>query len=105
MANRRFKGRDVQGKGFIGCGGAIRTTVGKGKRRMRQIGEKNLDYSSVMDTLLQLPACTLIATGRTGTDFLQSLLDSHELQDRFQEIFQINANYRDVKQKLKKLRK
>ena len=30
-----------------------------------------------MKHLLQLPSCTLITTGRTGTDFLQSLLDSH----------------------------
>lgn len=27
--------------------------------------------------MLTLPACTLVTTGRTGTDFLQSLLDSH----------------------------
>ncbi len=30
-----------------------------------------------MDHIVKLPACTLITTGRTGTDFLQSLLDSH----------------------------
>ena len=30
-----------------------------------------------MERLLKLPACTLVTTGRTGTDFLQSLLDSH----------------------------
>ena len=35
------------------------------------------DYKRMMDHILQLPSCTLITTGRTGTDFLQSLLDSH----------------------------
>ena len=30
-----------------------------------------------MARLLELPACTMVTTGRTGTDFLQSLLDSH----------------------------
>lgn len=35
------------------------------------------DYPKIMDRLLALPSCTLITTGRTGTDFLQSLLDSH----------------------------
>jgi hypothetical protein len=35
------------------------------------------DYRKLMDRLLELPACTLLTTGRTGTDFLQSLLDSH----------------------------
>ena len=36
-----------------------------------------IDYKKLMDHIVKLPACTLIATGRTGTDFLQSLLDSH----------------------------
>lgn len=36
-----------------------------------------IDYKKTMDRLLSLPACTLITTGRTGTDFLQSLFDSH----------------------------
>ena len=36
------------------------------------------DYKKLMDVLLQLPACSLITTGRTGSDFLQSLFDSHE---------------------------
>lgn len=31
----------------------------------------------MMDKLLELKACALITTGRTGTDFLQSLLDGH----------------------------
>ena len=35
------------------------------------------NYEKVMNSLLLLPSVTLIATGRTGTDFLQSLLDSH----------------------------
>lgn len=35
------------------------------------------DHKRIMDSLLELPACTLVTTGRTGTDFLQSLLDSH----------------------------
>ena len=35
------------------------------------------DRSATMERLLKLPACTLVTTGRTGTDFLQSLLDSH----------------------------
>jgi hypothetical protein len=35
------------------------------------------DYKRMMDHILQLPSCTLITTGRTGIDFLQSLLDSH----------------------------
>lgn len=35
------------------------------------------DYSRLMDKLLNLPSCALITTGRTGADFLQSLLDSH----------------------------
>ncbi len=40
-------------------------------------GPPVVDYPHVMDHLLNLPSCTLITTGRTGTDFLQSLLDSH----------------------------
>jgi|SaaInlStandDraft_2_1057019.scaffolds.fasta_scaffold02407_5 hypothetical protein len=32
---------------------------------------------SLLDHLLEIPSCALIATGRTGTDFLQSLFDSH----------------------------
>ena len=36
-----------------------------------------LDHQKTMDRLLALPSCALITTGRTGTDFLQSLLDSH----------------------------
>ncbi len=35
------------------------------------------DYPGLMDRLLRLPACALLTTGRTGTDFLQSLFDSH----------------------------
>ena len=35
------------------------------------------DHRRVMASLLELPSCTLITTGRAGTDFLQSLLDSH----------------------------
>ena len=36
-----------------------------------------IDCKNLMDHIVKLPACTLITTGRTGTDFLQSLLDSH----------------------------
>ena len=35
------------------------------------------DYKAIMDRVIGLPVCTLITTGRTGTDFLQSLLDEH----------------------------
>ncbi len=35
------------------------------------------DYRKLMDRLLEMPACALLTTGRTGTDLLQSLLDSH----------------------------
>jgi hypothetical protein len=36
-----------------------------------------IDYKRLMDHIVKLPSCTLVTTGRTGTDFLQSLLDSH----------------------------
>ena len=36
-----------------------------------------INYTSLMDRLLELPACVLFPTGRTGSDFFQSLLDSH----------------------------
>ena len=39
--------------------------------------DSNKTYSDVMDHLESLKPCTLITTGRTGTDFFQSLLDSH----------------------------
>ena len=35
------------------------------------------DYQALMWHLEVLPSCTLLTTGRTGTDLLQSLLDSH----------------------------
>ena len=35
------------------------------------------NYKVLMDHLLSMPSCTLITTGRTGSDLLQSLLDSH----------------------------
>lgn len=35
------------------------------------------DGKALMAHLTRLPACALITTGRTGTDFLQSLLDMH----------------------------
>ncbi len=35
------------------------------------------DYKALMERLEGLPACTLLTTGRTGSDLLQSLLDSH----------------------------
>ena len=34
-------------------------------------------YMNLMDHLSNLQAVALITTGRTGTDFLQSLLDAH----------------------------
>lgn len=38
---------------------------------------ETLEYQRIMDRLLSLPSCALVTTGRTGSDFLQSLLDSH----------------------------
>ena len=35
------------------------------------------DYKALMERLESLSSCTLLTTGRTGSDFLQSLLDSH----------------------------
>ena len=35
------------------------------------------DYRAQMAHLQRLPACALVTTGRTGSDYLQSLLDSH----------------------------
>lgn len=34
-------------------------------------------YKAMMDRLLELPACALFPLGRTGSDLLQSMLDSH----------------------------
>lgn len=36
-----------------------------------------VDYADQMDRLQQLSACGLVTTGRTGSDYLQSLVDSH----------------------------
>jgi len=36
-----------------------------------------IEYKKIMDRLLTLPSCALLTTGRTGTDLLQSLFDSH----------------------------
>ena len=36
-----------------------------------------MQHEKIMNHLLGMPSCALIATGRTGTDFLQSLFDSH----------------------------
>ena len=36
-----------------------------------------MPHETLLDHLLEIPSCALISTGRTGTDFLQSLLDSH----------------------------
>jgi len=44
------------------------------------------DYKVLMDHLTSIPSCTLITTGRTGSDFLQSLLDSHT------EVLTFNGN-------------
>src|SRR3990167_8055858 len=40
-------------------------------------GKNRRDGKALMAHLTRLPACGLITTGRTGTDFLQSLLDMH----------------------------
>ena len=45
------------------------------------------DYEKLMSHLIDLPACALITTGRTGSDFLQSLLDSHTEVLTFNGIF------------------
>lgn len=45
------------------------------------------DRKTLLPNLLQLPACTLITTGRTGTDFLQSLVDSHPQVLTFNGVF------------------
>lgn len=37
----------------------------------------NLDYIRLWQHVDELPWCALVTTGRTGTDFFQSLLDSH----------------------------
>lgn len=47
---------------------------------------ETINYPKIMDQLLKLPACTLFTTGRTGTDFLQSLFDSHP------EVLTFNGN-------------
>lgn len=44
---------------------------------MQEPNTTTTDYKKLMAHLLKLPSCTLITTGRTGTDFLQSLFDSH----------------------------
>ena len=44
---------------------------------MQEPNSVTTDYKKLMDHLLQLPSCTLISTGRAGSDLLQSLLDSH----------------------------
>jgi hypothetical protein len=44
---------------------------------MQESNTATTNLKKLMDHLLGLPSCTLITTGRTGTDFLQSLLDSH----------------------------
>ncbi len=36
-----------------------------------------IDYTKLMEKLLAQPVCALFTTGRTGTDFLQSLFDGH----------------------------
>ena len=35
------------------------------------------DYEAIWNQAEQLPWCTLVTTGRVGTDFFQSLLDTH----------------------------
>lgn len=51
---------------------------------------KNIEIainSSIMDKLLELPVYVLVTTGRTGSDFMQSLLDSHS------EVLTFNGNF------------
>ena len=44
---------------------------------MEHLAKPVVDYWGQMQRLQQLPACGLVTTGRTGSDYLQSLLDSH----------------------------
>lgn len=53
---------------------------------MDRSAEAHADYSAQMRHLQQLPACGLVTTGRTGSDYLQSLLDSHP------EVLTFNGN-------------
>ena len=46
---------------------------------------KSMDYAQLWQQVEGLPWCALVTTGRTGTDFFQSLLDSHP------EIFVFNG--------------
>ena len=46
---------------------------------------KSMDYAQLWRQVEGLPWCALVTTGRTGTDFFQSLLDSHP------EIFVFNG--------------
>ena len=38
---------------------------------------EEIDYADLWSHVEDLPWCALVTTGRAGTDFLQSLLDSH----------------------------
>ena len=44
---------------------------------MDHLAQAVVDYRGHMQQLQQLSACGLVTTGRTGSDYLQSLLDSH----------------------------
>ncbi len=46
---------------------------------------KKIDYKAIWENCENLPWCALVTTGRVGTDFFQSLLDSHP------EIFVFNG--------------
>lgn len=50
--------------------------------------------NKVFSHLQSLPACTILTTGRTGSDFLQSLLDSHPQVLTFNGHFQFHIFWR-----------
>ncbi len=50
-------------------------------------------YSGWMHHLQSLPTCALVTTGRTGSDFLQSLLDSHPQVATFNGHFAVYSEF------------
>jgi len=58
---------------------------------------KMTEYPNIMDQLLKLPACTLLTTGRTGSDYFQSLLDSHPQVLTFNGIFYYHTFWKKSK--------
>ena len=49
----------------------------------------------IFNRLSSLPVCTILTTGRTGSDFLQSLLDSHPQVLTFNGILVFNLFWRN----------